>query len=296
MIKREEINKINELDLLDLVQSLGFTFKKVGNDTYVWNEHDSFRISRHKGFYWHSRGFGGDNISCVMAMYDCNFKKAVEIITGDRQYIYKRQIKEKEEETKKEFSLPRKAENGKRAFAYLVKTRGIDPEILKEEFKKGHIYQEAETGNAVFVGYDKGKAVNANLRGVSFKRFVQNREASDFSHPYRVGSGKESLYIYESCIDLLSYLTLYDKDKAASYISLNGTSLDAVDKFIEENPDCKTIIVCSDNDEAGEKIYERLKKKENMDKLILREKPIGKDFNEDLLQKIKGKEMTYEMA
>ena len=42
------------------------------------------------------------------------------------------------------------------------------------------------------------------------------------------------------------------------------------------------VIVCSDNDEAGEKMYEDIKEKYGNDFIIKREKSENKDWNEDL--------------
>ena len=287
MVTKEEIKKAKEVDLVDLVESLGFRLKKIASDTYAWQEHESFRISRHKGFFWFSRGIGGDNITCIQEMCGCNFTNAVKMILGQNvKYKTITSKKEKEEynseKPKEEFQLPKRALNGKRAFAYLVKTRGINPEILKEEFSKKHIYQEDKTGNAVFVGYNKNKAASAALRGVGKDRFVKTQDNSDFSYPYRVGNGEESIYVFESPIDLLSYLSMYEKDEKATYISLYGVSTKAVDVFLEENPRCNTIIICTDNDGKGENVYNRLKK-QDLKQIVLRERPIYKDFNEDLL-------------
>lgn len=297
MVTKDGIKIAKEIDLVDLVESLGFKLKKLGQDTYAWQEHESFRISRYKGFYWHSKGYGGDSISCVQEMCGCNFSKAMELILGKSKSNFKKveSIKVKEDsklKEKSEFHLPKKAENGKRAFAYLVKTRGINVELLKEEFRKGHIYQEAKTGNAVFVGYKDKKAVSAILRGVGEERFVKNQEMSDFDYTYRIGDKAESLYIFESAIDVLSYISMYHMDEEASYISLNGLSTKAMDRFIKDNPNCKTIVVCTDNDEAGEGVYKRLAKRKDMNQLILRERPKRKDFNEDLLSRTKGKGMS----
>lgn len=296
MVTKEEIKKAKEVDLVDLVESLGFRFKKIGQDTYAWEEHDSFRISRHKGFFWFSRGIGGDNITCIQEMCGCNFTKAVEMILGQNvKYKTITSKKEKEEynseKPKEEFCLPKRAANDKRAFAYLAKTRGINPDILKEEFSKKHIYQEDKTGNAVFVGYNKNKAASAALRGVGKDRFVKTQDNSDFSYPYRVGNGEESIYVFESPIDLLSYLSMYEKDEKATYISLYGVSTKAVDVFLEENPRCNTIIICTDNDKKGENVYNRLKK-QDLKQIVLRERPTYKDFNEDLLTRTMEKGMS----
>lgn len=287
MITKEDIKKAKELDLVELVQDLGFNLIKKGNDTYAWDQHDSFRISRHKGFYWHRKGIGGDNIKCIQEMCSCNFLTAMELIQG-KNYNYSKQAAENkisEEKKNGEFSLPKKAENGKRAFAYLVKTRGIDPDIVSAEFKKGSIYQEEKTGNAIFVGFDGKTPKSAVKRGVSAKRFAGNEDGSDFTYPFRIGTSNETIYLFESPIDALSYMSMYGKEENASYISLNGVGFKSIEKILHDEK-LKTIIVCTDSDEAGERAFERLKKLESenkKDRLILRETPKYKDFNEDLL-------------
>jgi len=50
-------------------------------------------------------------------------------------------VREYEPPPKKELYLPYKAENNRAAYAYLVKTRGIDPDIVGQTMNQGKIYQ-----------------------------------------------------------------------------------------------------------------------------------------------------------
>ena len=63
---------------------------------------------------------------------------------------------------KKELVLPEKDDNYRRVYAYLLKTRFIDKEIVNAFVQRKMIYQEKNRKNLVFVGHNEaGKPVYA---------------------------------------------------------------------------------------------------------------------------------------
>lgn len=82
-------------------------------------------------------------------------------------------------------------------------------------------------------------------------------EYSAGSIVYRIKNNADNLYIFESEIDLLSYLTLFPKKaKNSTFLSMNGLKKQTVLSFIIDyfrvNYDVyKNIYLCVDNDEAG---------------------------------------------
>ena len=62
---------------------------------------------------------------------------------------------ERDSAPKPEFVLPKKNDNMRRTFAYLLMLRGIDRDIICEFARRGLIYESAEHHNAVFVECDK---------------------------------------------------------------------------------------------------------------------------------------------
>ena len=88
--------------------------------------------------------------------------------------------------------------------------RGIDAEIIDYCVKKSLIFETAEYHNAVFVGYDsRGIARYAARRGTmsTYKSEVTGSD-KHFSFSIAEKRDTESLHLFESAIDLLSYATL----------------------------------------------------------------------------------------
>lgn len=76
-----------------------------------------------------------------------------------------------------EFKLPVPAENNKRVYAYL-KSRGISDNVLKYCLNNKYIYQEANYGNCVFVGYDNEDIPKyAGLRSTGYKTSRETLQA-----------------------------------------------------------------------------------------------------------------------
>ena len=62
--------------------------------------------------------------------------------------------------------------------------------------------------------------------------------------------------------------------------------------FIKENPNINKIMLCLDNDEAGHFACNQIFNKYKDRYEIVRHKPKGKDFNEDLIALIKESKVT----
>ena len=191
----------------------------------------------------------------------------------------------------RKFEAPERAENDKRAYAYLVKTRHIAADIVSVLMKKGVIYQSKEYNNVVFLGYDyEDKAASA------FKRSTQTQISSTFSkgeqpgsdkiYRFRIENDSDVVNVFEAEIDLLSYLTLQDKDERnENYLALGGISEKALDEYLMHRK-IREINVCTDNDIAGDECYQKIKNRYAGKYKVTRELPINKDFNEDLSEGI----------
>ena len=86
------------------------------------------------------------------------------------------------------------------------------------------IYEDRKYHNAVFVGYDKsGVARHAHKHGTftGGKAFKGNEESSDPKYSFHWTGKSGRLYVFEAPIDLLSFLTLYQKEwEQHSYVAL----------------------------------------------------------------------------
>ena len=87
--------------------------------------------------------------------------------------------------------------------------------IIQAELKRKQSEYEGEpcsVDNCVFVGMDEnGTARHAHLRSTASqgKNFRQTVEGSDARYCFHFVGGGEALYVFESPIDLLSYITLH---------------------------------------------------------------------------------------
>jgi hypothetical protein len=118
--------------------------------------------------------------------------------------------------------------------------------------------------------------------------FKQDAFGSDKRYGFIIppkGERAESVSVFESPIDAMSYRTLINNglQVADTYLlSLGGVSDIALRQFLSCHKNIKEIVVCTDNDVAGNEAYERISK--TFDIPVKRDKPqFGKDWNDSLL-------------
>jgi DNA primase len=92
-----------------------------------------------RGNRWfrHSTGQGGLAIDFVQEFYGFSFPDAVTLLLGGEQGMAFRQSDKKAPEAeRKEFILPEAADNMRRVYAYLLKPRYIDRDVLTSFVKR----------------------------------------------------------------------------------------------------------------------------------------------------------------
>ena len=240
-----------------------------------------------RGNEWfdHAEEKGGHAVSFVQRFYGLSYPEAVTLLLGDECSAYPA-AKERIEEAPKPFVLPPAYGGMRRVFAYLVKHRGIDREVVSHFARERLLYEDAEYHNAVFVGTDEdGVPRHAHKRSTnSFgKAFRLNVEGCDPRYSFHHVGTDGSLYVFEAPIDMLSYITLYPEDwQEHSYVACCGTSSQPVIKMLERVPQVDTVLLCLDNDEAGhiasQRMSVQLADQYNVERLT----PENKDWNEDL--------------
>ena len=191
----------------------------------------------------------------------------------------------------KPFELPEANSDMRRVFAYLTKQRFIDPQIISHFAHEHKIYEDGKYHNVVFVGTDEnGNPKQASVRstlsfGKTFRITVAN---SDTKYSFSHFGNDEKLFVFEAAIDMLSFITLYQKDwEQHSYIAMNGVYESAVLKALEDHSDLQSVYLCTDNDEGGIEAAERLRDilAERGYTEIFRLAPQQKDWNEMLKQR-----------
>ncbi len=302
---------INSIDLKQFLIDEGYSLLKQGTNEYKVREIKGGCFVNSEKNIWHSfsDNTGGGIIQFLEHYVGMDFKMALDYLKQEKYInsedkIIKDKIFKKTEVTEKEevaFILPEKDTTMKNVFAYLIKSRGIDERVVKYFAKEGLLYQSIRH-NAVFVGKDKeGNARYAMQKGTNTRfPFAGEVRGSKKEFSFCKAGRTDKLYVFESPIDLMSYQTLlirhgYKDRLEAHYLSLGGVSDKALSRYLKENTEIKKVVLCLDNDRAGNensvKIY--YKYRDNYD--ITRHQPKLKDFNESLINELgKNKENIAE--
>ena len=303
-LSEEQIERANTVNLPQFLMQNGFDLKRVGRE-YVWKDHDSMHIKDNapgERGVWHrfSTDEGGDNIAFLRQYMNMSFVEAVEALNGehyDRTYTPTHTDTPKKTAEKEGVPEINEADNCKRVFAYLCKTRGLDYDLIVSLVKQGLISQEEKRGNVLFKFFDEnGKVIGAEKVGTSTEyRFKGIAEHSAEGHGFEVvkGSG-EKAFFFESAIDMLSYLQMHDKElDNCRLVSMMGLKPSIVlDTVLRYNIPPQNVFLCSDNDEKGNQFAERLiSEYPDMKRIVTPD--TYKDWN-DMLRGIPKKEIDTE--
>lgn len=293
----EQIMRAKSVNLEQYLLFRGEQLKRAGSE-YKWiyhdgsGEHDSVAV-RENQWFDHKNQVGGNTIGFLQEYYGFSFTEAVkELLQGEQAqgnlYYSNEKKAEMNKESNKEFTLPTAASNMKKTFAYLLKTRFIDKNIVQAFVDAKAIYQEKEYDNIVFIGFDEnGQAVSGQKKSTNsfntgFKATIANSN-TEVAFGYK-GNGNK-LFVFEAPVDLLSFLTIHPENwKKESYIALDGLSPKAMFYFLEKNPHTDEIHICVDSDEAGIEAASKFKDMliEKGYSKIYWQKPLYKDWNEML--------------
>ena len=287
----EEIARANSASIMDYIYGANLETKKAGK---------TLKIEGYGGLYidpvgnrWNcfSQGVGGGPIQFVMFMENKSWVEAVKTILHKTQSDQIRPVSRPTRPAQsdvKEFNLPKKNTTYKHVFAYLIQNRCIDKDIVYEFIKNKTLYED-QRKNCVFVGHDsQGKARYAGLRGtntyIPFKGEAANSDKA-FSF-YRKGESNR-LYVFESPIELMSYLSIvkkYDSEKNFGHhmLSLGGVTTPALDRYLKEHPNIKEITLCLNNDEPGLRATKEIREKYKDKYEVSIQIPKLKDYNDML--------------
>lgn len=299
----EQITQAKELDLLTYLQRYDpHELVHVSGNTYCTREHDSLKISNGK-WNWFSRGIGGKTaLDYLIKVQGFSFTQAVEALVGQKFSPLPRvpQAQPKKQEPRV-LSLPQPSRCATHMVSYLHR-RGIDYDVIDYCIQTGRLYESLPYHNCVFVGRDlKGQPRYAALRG-TVGDFKGEADGSDKRYSFCIAenSSANSVHLFESAIDLLSYATLLKMKgrdwRQDALLSLAGVFKQkkefviplALSQYLKDRPGTNTLYLHLDNDEVGREaavgIMEGLGDKYTV---LDRPPPCGKDVN-DLLQRKLG--------
>lgn len=303
------------ITILHCAEMLGYHPVQRRGNTLSWTlqEHDSLVITldsnQHQRFIWNSQRLYGSVIDFYMAMTGAdlqmtlhelgNLLKSRSISSWNVERSAERKTYEQVETNKAEgLQLPEKSHNGyRRAYAYLIKSRGLNPKLVSELFERKMLYQDA-LGNVVFVGtspqtnHPEYASVRGTLSQRVFRKDVMGskKEIGFHFNLYREPPPSK-LFVCEAPIDAMSIASALMHYRVGlepyGFLSLGGVSLNALEYHLKHSPQIKTIYLCQDNDEAGNQSRQAAVDylvKNGFEGKIVEKPPICKDFNEDLLQ------------
>ena len=135
----------------------------------------------------------------------------------------------------------------------------------------------------MFVGCDSaGKPVFAAKRG-TWGDFKGDAAGSDKSIAFRLpcNPALNSVHVFESPIDLMSWLTIYGRTNAVALCGLYDGPLET---YLRENPHIRLTVFCLDADEHGQETAGKLTAKYQARGYETEKHlpPLGKDWNEYL--------------
>lgn len=286
----EQIDRAKRVDVVEYARSVGLEIEKSGNWYKAKGQGGLYFNRKGNTWHWETHDTGGrDAISLCMEFENKTWVEAVKTLLGEEMEAIRYNPDWKPEpEPPKEFHLPDRNYTYRHMFAYLTKTRGIDPGILKVLVDRGYIYENTKR-SCVFVGRDKdGTAKHASVRSTNTegKTFKQDVPGSQKAYSFSISGKSGVLNVFEAPIDALSYISLqklYGKQMKDSYVALGGVTDKALERFLTEHTDVEKIRVCTDNDQAGEMAALRIKKQYGDKYTVIRHRPTHKDFNEDLV-------------
>ena len=279
----EQLQRASGIDIVAMLQGQGEKLKKQGR-VYRWMRYDSTVIDRNR-WYRHSREIGGGPIQFMQHFYGMDFVEAVKYLLDGEEGAEFVQAS-RTPETKQPFVPPQLSKNMHRTFAYLIKTRKIDADIVQHFVNEKKIFETEGYHNVAFCGYDeKGEMKQMHLRStLPGNRFFMDIDGSDKQYYFRHIGTNSDVYVFEAPIDMLSYITMNKENwQESSYVCLGGVAIDALKNVLSTNEQISKVYMCVDRDDAGDKTVKRIGDELNeMGYEWERILPENKDWNEDL--------------
>ncbi len=306
-VTEDQIEQAKRTDLLSYLQQCEpDNLIRLGVSTYCTKDHDSLKISNGL-WHWFSRNIGGKNaLDYLIKVRGLSFPEAVSTLTSN--YVPVHVARDKNLQTdRKHFELPALSPDIVQVRRYLTR-RGIDGRLIDFCHKKGLIYEDDRYHNCIFVGRDESGVPKYGAVRSTVSDFKRELEGSDKRYSFRITPASETktVHLFESAIDLLSFITLdlmaQRERQEDAFLSLGGvyanrgdhtTVPPALKMFLDRNADTGTVILHLDNDEVGRQATEQIMRALD-GKYELADHPPkrGKDFNDYLKKEIERREIS----
>lgn len=290
---------------LDYALRAGYRLIRRGT-YYVLQEHDSMVFDSKGNWWWNSVGLKGRAPEFMMYYEHKSFPEAIlelsqaSPLPSIAEPGAQKRISEAAAKERRNFSLPPRATNMRRLFAYLGKARKLSEPTIRLLVNRKLVYESIfptatgnEIHNACFVSYDEdGNPCAAFERGMASEGTPFKRESpfGDKSHGWII-HGKEPtrLFVFEAAIDAASYIDYHIRENplnSADYMALGGLAFLPIEKYLKHHPDTKEVILALDRDDAGRsatlRFYELLDSKFPHIQVTVCFPTAGKDWNNAL--------------
>ena len=204
----EEKQRAKDADLAAFLQDRGETLKKSGSELEWAGHHITIRGNE---WYHQYDQRGGTAVDFVREYCGATYPEAVQMLLKMSAGSLNAAPYQPKEKVRQPFELPEANDNMRRVFAYLIKQRCIDRDVLSWFAHKKLIYEDAKYHNAVFVGADKdGKPRHAHKKSTSINdsSYRGNQTGSEAAFSFNHVGGSNKIYVFEAPIDMLSYISL----------------------------------------------------------------------------------------
>ena len=230
------IKAVKQKAIIDVAESLGYSFRRLSGHIYEHPDHDSFRIFADTNtFKWFSRDIQGDVIDFVQLVAGVTFKEAVSYLeTGDFEQA------KVIEETYQPFQYYLHEEPFQQARTYLNEVRGLSNQTINTFGRQGLLAQATYQVESVLVfkSYDH----NGILQAASLQGLVKNEERHKRGYLKKIMKGSHGhvgisfdigkpkrLIFCESVIDMMSYYQLHPKQLSdVRLVSMEGLKLSVI--------------------------------------------------------------------
>ena len=251
---KSELAEIRKIDLLTyFMNTAPDELIPNGRRDYVTKTHSSLHISNGMWMWWAQKIGGRSALDYLIKVENMEFLDAADqIYSLSKKGIVTQEVRKQ----KRVFILPERARSNELAFNYLVGKRKLDPKIIFELMDLDLIY-ESDKHDVVFVGKDENDTPRFGCTRSIFEKDKKDISGSDKQYSfYHKNEGSDDLYVFESCIDMISFMTIQKcngKDPFQdNYVSLDGVSTIALSGFLNRNKYIKRLNLCLDQDEAGQ--------------------------------------------
>ena len=251
-------NQFNSIKLEEVLVSLGHHPTKQ-NEKEAWylnpfstETQASFKLNkRNNVWYLHSEGIGGNNIDFMMKYLKASVKEVLEWAEKQNfsSFQYQNNSNTKQKALANNYTIIEVKDIQHQALLEYLKSRKVENQL---EFLK-EIHYRMNDKNYFGIGF-KNDSGGYEIRNKYSKICLGKKDVS------MIKNGSENLKIFEGFFDFLSFKNIEKSlsDEKSDYIILNSVSMISKIKNLLKN--YKKIELYFDNDEAGNRAVETLKK------------------------------------